>query len=324
MPSVANFVLQDINLVIEQGKTVAFVGKTGSGKSTLVSLSLACSMRRTAAFCLTAAGSRISARQLRRSIGFVPQETFLFSDTLANNIAFGVDAQSPSPMSEVKRAASTDLGPWTLDLGQRVAARRRSPASPMTSSDFPSKYEQLVGERGITLSGGQKQRTAIARAVMRDPQILILDDSLSRRRYLHRGNDPPQSPRRSRKPHDADRLAPRLNDPRRRPDLRPRRRPHHRTRHPRRTPRTRRRIRRPLRTPTPRRRTGRHGIDRAPISFASFRVFRGEKSAFSRKFGIIEKVKQYHESSAISRKLVFHKTNFDAMVTVCSIAVYHA
>lgn len=149
-------VLRDIDLKIEQGETVAFVGKTGSGKSTLVSL---------IPRLLDASDSSVLVdgrpvreyplAQLRKSIGFVPQETFLFSDTLAANIAFGVDNQSG-----VEDAATV------AGLANDVA-------------EFPNGYEQLVGERGITLSGGQKQRTAIARAVMRSPRILILDDSLS-------------------------------------------------------------------------------------------------------------------------------------------------
>jgi ATP-binding cassette subfamily B protein len=94
---------------------------------------------------------------LRENIGFVPQETFLFSDTVRENIAFGVD-----------HAVETDV---------RRAAEAASIAADIES--FPDQYQTLVGERGITLSGGQKQRTAIARAIMRDPRILILDDALA-------------------------------------------------------------------------------------------------------------------------------------------------
>ncbi len=160
-------VLQDIDLVIEQGKTVAFVGKTGSGKSTLVSL---------VPRLLDAPHNNVLVdglplreyplAQLRRSIGFVPQETFLFSDTLANNIAFGVS--EPAVATGI---LSSDK--MTVEKAAEIAGLAKDIA------DFPGRYEQLVGERGITLSGGQKQRTAIARAVMRDPRILILDDSLS-------------------------------------------------------------------------------------------------------------------------------------------------
>lgn len=175
MPSVFSvvdgLVLHDINLVIEQGKTVAFVGKTGSGKSTLMSLiprlldapegSVLVDDRPVREFPI---------EQLRRSIGFVPQETFLFSDTLAANIAFGIQ----SPTSKVQGRDDD-----AADFGHRVAAAATVAGLADDVKDFAGGYEQLVGERGITLSGGQKQRTAIARAVMRGPQILILDDSLS-------------------------------------------------------------------------------------------------------------------------------------------------
>ena len=170
-------VLHDIDLKVEPGQTVAFVGKTGSGKSTLVSL---------VPRLLDAPNGNVlvdgqpvrdyKIQQLRGAIGFVPQETFLFSDTLAANIAFGVQG----PQSKVQSHANNkDLGHWTSDLGQRVEQAAEVAGLADDIDDFPNKYEQLVGERGITLSGGQKQRTAIARAVMRDPRILILDDSLS-------------------------------------------------------------------------------------------------------------------------------------------------
>jgi len=164
-------VLEDINLKIGMGETVAFVGKTGSGKSTLVSLV----PRLLDAPDGTVLIDDIPIRnyqlaQLRRSIGFVPQETFLFSDTLAENIAFGIESQSEPPALagglNAKPTISVEKSAEIAGLADDV-------------KDFPYKYEQLVGERGITLSGGQKQRTAIARAVMRDPRILILDDSLS-------------------------------------------------------------------------------------------------------------------------------------------------
>jgi ATP-binding cassette subfamily B protein len=177
-------VLKNINLKIEQGKTVAFVGRTGSGKSTLVSLVPRLLDAPEGSVLVDGIPVRqFPLEQLRRSIGFVPQETFLFSDTLAENIAMGVDGR--------------DAGIEGRGDAETEPPRLRVPASPRQTSsisvekaaevaglsndikDFPGKYEQLVGERGITLSGGQKQRTAIARAVMRDPRILILDDSLS-------------------------------------------------------------------------------------------------------------------------------------------------
>ena len=155
-------VLKDIDLTIEPGKTVAFVGKTGSGKSTLVSLVPRLLDAQQETVMIDGRPLNVfPVAQLRRAIGFVPQETFLFSDTLASNIAFGVEGGSTEETAkDVERAAEA------AGLADDVA-------------DFPNGYEQLVGERGITLSGGQKQRAAIARAVMRNPRILILDDALS-------------------------------------------------------------------------------------------------------------------------------------------------
>jgi ATP-binding cassette subfamily B protein len=151
-------VLRDINLRVPSGQTVAFVGRTGSGKSTLVNLI----SRVVEAPAGTVLVDDVSVRdyplaQLRSSIGYVPQETFLFSDTLAENIAFGV---APTKRSQVEQAA--DVAGLTEDV-----------------AGFPAGFETLVGERGLTLSGGQKQRTAIARAILREPKILILDDALS-------------------------------------------------------------------------------------------------------------------------------------------------
>jgi ATP-binding cassette subfamily B multidrug efflux pump len=151
-------VLRDINLVIEAGQTVAFVGRTGSGKSTLINLI----PRLIEAPPESVLVDNVAVRdyplaQLRRSIGYVPQETFLFSDTLAENIAFGVEK---SERAEIEWAA--EIAGLSEDI-----------------RDFPNGFETMVGERGITLSGGQKQRTAIARAVQRQPKILILDDALS-------------------------------------------------------------------------------------------------------------------------------------------------
>ncbi len=178
--SVVNgLVLKDINLVIEQGKTVAFVGKTGSGKSTLVSLiPRLLDTPEDSVLVDDLPLRQYPLTQLRKAIGFVPQETFLFSDTLANNIAFGVDSgqltvdsdnQNPDPNYQLS----------AINSKPTVAAAAKVAGLTDDVEQFPGKYEQLVGERGITLSGGQKQRTAIARAVMRDPRILILDDSLS-------------------------------------------------------------------------------------------------------------------------------------------------
>jgi len=166
-------VLQDINLKIEIGQTIAFVGKTGSGKSTLISLIPRLLDAPEEMILLDDVPiRRFPLEQLRKSIGFVPQETFLFSNTLAENIAFGVQD------SGLKNQDSNGKSEM-LNLESQIRKSAEVAALADDIKDFPYKYEQLVGERGISLSGGQKQRTAIARAVMRNPRILILDDSLS-------------------------------------------------------------------------------------------------------------------------------------------------
>ncbi|MFL6466587.1 MAG: ABC transporter ATP-binding protein [Pyrinomonadaceae bacterium] len=173
-------VLENIDLMIEPGQTVAFVGKTGSGKSTLMNLVSRLLEAPDGTVLIDGKPLRsYPLQQLRRSIGFVPQETFLFSDTLAENIAFGVQAEPYASMDGfLKKDGKNPLA----YAGRSVISVEAAAASAGLAEDvrsFPKQYEQLVGERGITLSGGQKQRTAIARAVMRDPRILILDDSLS-------------------------------------------------------------------------------------------------------------------------------------------------
>jgi ATP-binding cassette, subfamily B, multidrug efflux pump len=151
-------VLQDINLKIEAGQTIAFVGRTGSGKSTIVNLiPRVLEAPPNTVFIDDVSVTDYPLKQLRSAIGYVPQETFLFSNTLAKNIAFGVEQTEPRQIELAANVAG-------LDDDVR---------------DFPDRFETLVGERGITLSGGQKQRTAIARAVMREPKIMILDDALS-------------------------------------------------------------------------------------------------------------------------------------------------
>ena len=151
-------VLRNINLIIEPGDSVAFVGRTGSGKSTLVNLiPRVIEGPEDSVFIDGNSVRDYPLGQLRADIGYVPQETFLFSDTLAENIAFGVNK---AERAEVEWAA--EIAGLTEDV-----------------NGFPGAFDTLVGERGITLSGGQKQRTAIARAVLRQPRILILDDALS-------------------------------------------------------------------------------------------------------------------------------------------------
>ena len=151
-------VIRDLTLTIPAGHTVALVGRTGSGKSTMANLI----PRLIEAPANTVFIDGVDIRdyplaQLRSSIGYVPQETFLFSDSVKGNIAFGVEK---AEQAEVEWAA--EIAGLSEDI-----------------KGFPDRFEALVGERGITLSGGQKQRTAIARAVLREPKILILDDALS-------------------------------------------------------------------------------------------------------------------------------------------------
>lgn len=179
--------LENIRLRIEAGQTVAFVGKTGSGKSTLMNLIPRLLDAPDGMLLIDGIPvRRFPIDQLRRSIGFVPQETFLFSDTLGENIAFGVEtgANGQKRLSPASRMSENPPHPAAhqSDAGERrssIAHAARVAGLADDISSFPAGYDQLVGERGITLSGGQKQRTAIARAVMRDPRILILDDSLS-------------------------------------------------------------------------------------------------------------------------------------------------
>jgi ATP-binding cassette, subfamily B, multidrug efflux pump len=170
-------VLEKINLTVEQGKTVAFVGKTGSGKSTLVTLVPRLLDAPEGTVLIDGIPIRhYKLEQLRKSIGFVPQETFLFSDSIAENIAFGVE-NGESRVESRKPSSDSQLSTLNSRLTVEKAAEIAGLAEDI--EEFQYKYEQRVGERGITLSGGQKQRTAIARAVMRNPRILILDDSLS-------------------------------------------------------------------------------------------------------------------------------------------------
>ncbi|PYY00828.1 MAG: ABC transporter ATP-binding protein [Acidobacteria bacterium] len=151
-------VLRGIDLRIPGGTSLAIVGPTGSGKSTLVSL--IARIYDAPAGSLLVDGRKITdfpLETLRKNIGFVPQETFLFSSSIRENIAFGTESSSDEEVEAAADAAS---------LSQEIHG-------------FPQGYATVVGERGLTLSGGQKQRTAIARAIIRNPRILILDDALS-------------------------------------------------------------------------------------------------------------------------------------------------
>jgi ATP-binding cassette subfamily B protein len=150
--------LDDINLKIEAGTTVAFVGGVGAGKSTLMNLVTRLLDAKPGQVLIDGHPiAEIPLQVLRSSIGYVPQETFLFSETIAENIAFGVETAS---------TAEIEMAAHQAELAKDI-------------SEFPHGYQTILGERGITLSGGQKQRTAIARALIRRPKILILDDALS-------------------------------------------------------------------------------------------------------------------------------------------------
>jgi len=151
-------VLHDINLRVPAGSSLAIVGPTGSGKTTMVSLVPRIYEAAPGSVWIDGKPVReYPLESLRRQIGFVPQETFLFSETVRENIAFGKEDATDEEVRSAAAAANiaTDI------------------------EEFPEQYQTLVGERGITLSGGQKQRTAIARAIIRNPRILILDDALS-------------------------------------------------------------------------------------------------------------------------------------------------
>jgi ATP-binding cassette subfamily B protein len=159
-------VLKDINLRIPAGSSLAIVGPTGSGKTTLVNLIPRIYDAAPGSVLLDGRPVRqFPLDSLRRHIGFVPQETFLFSDTIRENIAFGMSEED-----------SDEPGNATLD---RIKAAAEAANIAQDIASFPEGYNTMVGERGITLSGGQKQRTAIARALLRSPRILILDDALS-------------------------------------------------------------------------------------------------------------------------------------------------
>jgi ATP-binding cassette subfamily B multidrug efflux pump len=151
-------VLEDIDLTIEPGQTVALVGRTGSGKSTLTRLVPRLYDVTEGSLLVDGYDVReLPVDSVRKAVGFVPQEAFLFSESVRNNIAFGDIGASEAEVDAAARLAGLDT-----DI-----------------AEFPKGYDTMVGERGITLSGGQRQRATIARALLVDPPILILDDVLS-------------------------------------------------------------------------------------------------------------------------------------------------
>ncbi|HYF83572.1 MAG TPA: ABC transporter ATP-binding protein [Clostridia bacterium] len=150
--------LSGINLRIEEGKTLAIVGKTGSGKTTLVNLIMRLYNTEPGELLIDGIDIYdIPLRELRKNIGYVPQDNFLFSASIRDNIAFS---------------------DTSMDM-ERVEAAARTAQVYDNIMEFPGKFDTILGERGVTLSGGQKQRVSIARAIAKDPKIIILDDSLS-------------------------------------------------------------------------------------------------------------------------------------------------
>lgn len=157
-PGAATPALRDITLTINEGTTLAIVGKTGSGKTTLVSLLMRLYNTETGELLMDNMDiNTIPLKVLRKNIGYVPQDNFLFSASIKDNIAFS---------------------DTSMDMDRVTAASKLAQVYD-NIMEFPEKFDTIMGERGVTLSGGQKQRVSIARAVAKDPKIIILDDSLS-------------------------------------------------------------------------------------------------------------------------------------------------
>jgi ATP-binding cassette subfamily B protein len=152
------WVLEDLNLIIEKGKSLGIIGPIGSGKTTILQLLMRCYDVSSGGIFLDEHNIKdLKVSSLRKLIGYVPQDVFLFSDTIENNILFGL---------ENKENANLENAIFIANLDQAISL-------------FPQGLKSMLGERGINLSGGQKQRTAIARALIREPEILLLDDCLS-------------------------------------------------------------------------------------------------------------------------------------------------
>ncbi|MDG1271756.1 MAG: ABC transporter ATP-binding protein, partial [Flavobacteriaceae bacterium] len=157
-PESGTAALKDVSFTIRPGETLAIIGRTGSGKSTLANL-ISRQFEATSGQILVDGKliREVNLSDLRSSIGAVPQEVFLFSESIKNNIAFGLDDVDQPRIEKAAKMA---------DVHQNIV-------------DFPLGYDTLLGERGINLSGGQKQRISIARAIIKEPKILIFDDCLS-------------------------------------------------------------------------------------------------------------------------------------------------
>ncbi|MFA6649037.1 MAG: ABC transporter ATP-binding protein, partial [Candidatus Izemoplasmatales bacterium] len=157
-PGSRDEVLKNINFSIKKGETVGIIGRTGSGKTTLVDLLLRLYNLKENQILVDGNDiMKLPIKTIREAIGYVPQDNFIFSDSVKNNIAFAKDEVSFNQIVDMAEKS---------DVAENI-------------DQFPEKYETIVGERGVTLSGGQKQRISIARALLKDPEILIMDDSFS-------------------------------------------------------------------------------------------------------------------------------------------------
>lgn len=158
-PGSDNYAIKDLSFTLEQGKSLAIIGRTGCGKTTIISLLLRLYDIDEGTILFDDIDIKnISLKSLRENMGYVPQDNFLFSSTIHENIGFAFD--STLPMENIIHAAKL------AEVYDNIM-------------EFPNQFETLLGERGVTLSGGQKQRTSIARAIIKEPSVLILDDSLS-------------------------------------------------------------------------------------------------------------------------------------------------
>jgi ATP-binding cassette subfamily B protein len=156
-----DYAIRDINLTLQKGKTLAVLGTTGSGKSTLVQLLLRTMDVTNGSICIDGTNIKeINLNDYKSHIGYAPQDVFLFSDSIANNIAFGISQLEP-------------------DLNAKIASAAKQAALLSSIQEFPEGMNTMIGERGVTLSGGQKQRVSIARALIKNPELLIFDDCLS-------------------------------------------------------------------------------------------------------------------------------------------------